>query len=328
VTPGRAKQLASVALRLCKVKISLLAASSGAAGFILSAPRLTARLFLPVAGILILACGACALNQVQEGDLDARMMRTMNRPILRREIRPRAALGMALVVLGLGFALLAARGPAAAFLGALAVVWYNGVYTALKRISPFAAVPGALTGAVPPAIGWLSAGGSLNDTRLAMLCLLLFIWQVPHFWLVLLRRGPEYERARLPVLTRLLSGHQIRRIIALWVLGAAAGALVISLSALAGCNAARAVILVLAAWLSYEAVRFRLKPGRSEAKLFKMLNVFLAASLLTLCLGRLASLERHPPFPARTAVAHPVSRAADSWSHRRIVSSGRSSGRQ
>lgn len=288
---GNLRREAGLLLRLCKIRVSLLASAACLAGFILGAPRLTSRVFMPVGGFVLLACGAGALNQYQEREIDARMERTMRRPIPRREISPRAALGAALALVGVGLVVLASADLFAAVLGALAVVWYNGLYTALKKRSPFAAVPGALTGAIPPAIGWVSGGGSLLDPRLGMLCVLLFMWQVPHFWLVLTERGPEYERARLPSLGDVFSPTQFKRIIAVWVVATAACLLVMSLAGPPGNIPQRAALLGLASWLSYEAVRFSRRPPGSRSRLFRTLNIFLGCVLVVLCAARLTGLR-------------------------------------
>ena len=91
--------------------------------------------------------------------------------------------------------------PLAALLGLITVVWYNGIYTPLKRVTAFAAIPGGVVGAIPPVIGWVSGGGDPTDARIIVVAFFFFVWQVPHFWLLLMRIGGDYERAGLPSLT-------------------------------------------------------------------------------------------------------------------------------
>jgi protoheme IX farnesyltransferase len=88
-------------------------------------------------------------------------------------------------------------------LGALAVLWYNGIYTYLKRRSSLASVVGSVIGAIPPAIGWVCAGGVLDGPILA-LSFFLLMWQVPHFLLLALRLDADYAQANLPTFVRAL----------------------------------------------------------------------------------------------------------------------------
>ena len=134
------------------------------------------------------------------------MPRTCNRPLPTRRIRPLNALCFSLALLFSGlFTLLLTGVLSAPLLGLLAVAWYNGVYTFLKRKSAFAVVPGALIGAIPPAIGWITGGGAGLDPKLLMFCLFFFIWQVPHSWLHIMKYGQEYEEAGLPALTSIFN---------------------------------------------------------------------------------------------------------------------------
>ena len=204
--------------QLTKLPISLVATLTAVTGFLACRRALNGCLLLTFLGTLLLAMAASALNEVQERNLDARMERTRLRPIPRGAVSPRAG---ALIALGLGllgFLLLRSAGGGwrPALLGLLALGWYNGLYTPMKRFSSFAVVPGSLIGALPPAMGWTAAGGSLAAPSILALCLLFFLWQVPHFWLLSLLHREGYEKAGFPTLARYFDETQILRLIFTW----------------------------------------------------------------------------------------------------------------
>jgi len=203
---------------LCKIKISFFAALSAGAGFFLASSGSVSGMLILTMGVFILACGSSALNQYQERETDGLMARTKKRPIPSGRIAPLRALcfSLALIIAGILSLLLMGAIPAL-LLGAFTVVWYNGVYTFLKRKTAFAVIPGALVGAIPPAIGWFAGGGALWDPKLAVTCFVFFMWQVPHFWVLLFNYGREYEEAGLPSLSDLFSRTQLQRITSQWI---------------------------------------------------------------------------------------------------------------
>lgn len=216
---------------LCRVKVSLFAALSAGAGYLLVRGDGGGHLAGLVTSVFVLACGASALNQYSERTTDALMSRTRSRPIPSGRIEPfRALLFSAILLLGGCMALLAEGNAYALALGVFTVVWYNGVYTWLKKITAFAVFPGGLVGAVPPAIGWVAAGGRLSDPALLFLCFFFFMWQVPHFWLFLLDHGEEYEGAGLPSLTSIFDEEQIVRMSFVWISAVAVSCMLMSAS--------------------------------------------------------------------------------------------------
>jgi protoheme IX farnesyltransferase len=99
-----------------------------------------------------------------------------------------------------GLALLAATGGLLpTLLGLAASAWYLAVYTPLKRKTTLALPIGALCGAFPPLIGWCLAGGVPNDYRIITLAGVLFLWQIPHFWLLQERHRADYRQAGVPL---------------------------------------------------------------------------------------------------------------------------------
>jgi len=272
-------------LRLAKPGIAALSTLSAAAAFSLAAPHLSGGFFPTLAGLFLLACGCGALNQYQERAIDARMPRTCRRPLPAGEIRPRDALMFALSLLPPGLLLLQrGGGTAATLLGLTAIVWYNGVYTGLKRRTALALFPGALVGALPPAIGWVGAGGSLADPRLLSLCGLLFLWQLPHFGLLLLAHGDEYARGGLPVLSELLPRPQLARIVHLWLLGAAAAGLLLPLPAASGW-VPRAILATASLALAASGRGILAGSGAAAGRVFHATNAYMVLILVVVLAG-------------------------------------------
>jgi protoheme IX farnesyltransferase len=205
-------------VELCKVRITSGVALTVIAGYLLVKGASDTGLIMPVTGIFILACGSSAINQYQERDRDARMNRTKGRPIPSGRISPRNGLlaGLLLSIAG-ALILFTGSGLGAVLLGLLALFWYNGIYTPLKHRTAFAVVPGAVIGAIPPLIGWVAAGGEISDPRALIMAFFFFIWQVPHFWLLMVKYGKEYSAAGLPSITTIYSIRQIKKITFIWI---------------------------------------------------------------------------------------------------------------
>ena len=282
-------------LGLCKLRVSLFAALSAAAGFVLIAGQLESQLAIVFAGVFFLACGVSGLNQYQERATDALMSRTKNRPIPSGRIKPQNALPFSLALAVGGLVILyIACGSMAAMLGLLATIWYNGVYTSLKSKSAFAAIPGALTGALPPAIGWVAAGGHLLDQRLLAISLFFVIWQVPHFWLFLMSHWNEYQEASLPSLTQIFSRAQITRIVFHWIAATAVCGPALCLFGLAQSSLIQYSLIAASAWLIWQGVGF-VQNSKAARPVFVRLNAYMIIVVALLVSDRLHILSDHLP---------------------------------
>ena len=159
---------------------------------------------LAFTSILCIAVGAGAsgaLNMAYEGDIDALMSRTANRPIPRGRItQPEAAaFGTTLAffsVMTLGILVNWVAGALLAF----TIFFYVVIYTMLlKRWTAQNIVIGGAAGALPPVVAWAAATGSLSMEPI-LLFLIIFFWTPPHFWALALFRNDDYTRAGVPML--------------------------------------------------------------------------------------------------------------------------------
>jgi protoheme IX farnesyltransferase len=178
--------------------------------------------------------------------------------------------------------LVGSNAPAAA-LGLLAVVWYNGIYTYLKRVTTFAAIPGAVIGGIPPAVGWAAAGGAVLDPRILAVSVFFFVWQVPHFWLLLLKYGKDYEEAGLPSLTAVWTTGQLSRVTFVWIAATAVACLLIPLFGTVRSALVSVGLVASAMWLVWNAKGLlrEVERGRSFTTAFREINVY---ALLVICL--------------------------------------------
>jgi protoheme IX farnesyltransferase len=266
-------------LELTKLRISAASTFTAATGYLAFRHRMDWGLLSALAGTMLLAMASSAFNEVQEHDLDALMERTRARPIPRGALSLAGASLFASLLAVSGFSiLLGVHGWTPALLGLLAVLWYNGLYTPLKRLSAFAVVPGSLIGALPPAIGWTAAGGQLSDPALLALGFVLFIWQVPHFWLLALMHREGYERAGFPTLSRRFQESQILRLVFTWTCAAiAACALLPAFRAVSGLPAL-ALLAAGCLWLLLRSTGLL----RTSIPLLRVRKAFLDINLFAL----------------------------------------------
>ncbi|BEH08578.1 MULTISPECIES: protoheme IX farnesyltransferase [Geobacter] len=264
-------------LVLFRPRLALLNGIAAVAGHALVPDAAHATLWVALAGVAILAAGGSALNQVLERDLDRLMERTRQRPLPRGDLSPAMATALGCACIGAGLLVLAAGGPVPPLLGAVALAWYLAVYTPLKRRTSLALAIGAVSGALPPVIGWTLAGGAPGDYRIILLAGIFFLWQVPHFWLFQRRHADDYRRAGIPLFTpgagRLGPSFHVR----LWLGALAASVLLLPAFGLMGPR--------MAPWIA--AVPLLLIPvcrPRSEATLFSCLNAFPPLMALALLL--------------------------------------------
>ncbi len=278
---------------LTKFTISAFSALSAGAGFAAARHALGGGVplaaLLPLgAGTLLLAMGASAFNEVLERDLDARMRRTRDRPVARGALGPWAACAIATALCGAGAAVLGrGLGPLPQMLGLAALGWYVLVYTPLKRRSPYAVVPGALIGALPPAMGWTAAGGGPVEAPILAIGLVFFLWQVPHFWMLALLHGQDYAAAGLPTPLVRLEARVVRRLAFAWACGTAIACLLLPATGVVARPLGLAILGAGAClWVLRTAPLLGAFPGpRTVRRAFGDSNLFILEVMAALALG-------------------------------------------
>ncbi len=159
---------------------------------------------LAVTSLLCIAVGAGAsgaLNMALEGDIDALMSRTANRPIPRGRVTRQEAMAFGVTlaffaVMTLGILVNWYAGALLAF----TIFFYVVIYTLwLKRWTAQNIVIGGAAGSLPPVVAWVAATGSISVEPL-LLFLIIFFWTPPHFWALALFRSDDYARAGVPML--------------------------------------------------------------------------------------------------------------------------------
>lgn len=158
---------------------------------------------------LLLACatgtalasgGANALNMWYESDLDARMERTKVRPIPSSRLSSGFVLVFGLTLCALGSAVLGVfLGALSAMVAIVTAASYVVIYTPLKTRTITNTLVGAVPGALPVLIGSSAVSGmegfaALLDPIGLMLFVLMFVWQLPHFFAIAWMCRKDYEK--------------------------------------------------------------------------------------------------------------------------------------
>ena len=186
---------------LTKPRLSAMVLVTTAGGYLLAPGNASPwRLMLAVFATGLVVAAAQTLNCWMERDVDARMVRTRNRPLPAGRISPNIALAMGIGLAFLAVPFLASEVNFLTAMLALIALWsYVAVYTPLKRVSSVATIVGALPGALPPLIGWTAATGRIALPGVVLFGI-LFLWQIPHFLALSIVLKDDYARAGLFVL--------------------------------------------------------------------------------------------------------------------------------
>jgi len=278
-------------LVLIKYRLSLTVALSATVGYFLYQSKPDITLLLVFLGVYLMAAGSAALNQYQERTWDSRMSRTLNRPLPAGTMFPRTALLISVIAVISGGVLLLLTGIIPLFLGLSNLLFYNLLYTKLKRVSIFALLPGGLVGAIPPIIGWTAAGGSLIHPNILFLATLIFLWQIPHFWLLLFKYGQEYEDAGFVPITKFLDEKQIRRLVFFWIVLSSLFIISFPLFQIE-LHLIFALILIflnISAIFLFYYLLFRIKKNSKTRIAFIITNIFLSLILLIFILNSIIS---------------------------------------
>lgn len=276
-------------VELSKIRITVAVALTTVTGYVMGSGSFEWKTLWVSLGLFIMACGSAIMNQYQEYDLDRNMKRTQSRPIPSGIIKPWEALTYAITFIVLGSLLLYFTSDMGTLaMGLLAVVWYNFIYTPLKRKTAYAFIPGAVIGAIPPLAAWVASGRSLMETEAFFMGFFFFIWQIPHFWLIFLKYRNEYANAGFPALKRELDEPSVKMITFVWILATAISAIMLPVFGAITSIIAAIGILASTAWLIYSFSSL-LKPKKEAFvpfSYFMKINVYVLSMIVLMTIDR------------------------------------------
>lgn len=240
------------------------------------------RTLFTLVGTVLVAAAAAVLNEWLERDLDAKMIRTAQRPLPAGRISPDEALlgGALMATAGLGILYLGVHAPAA-FLAASTLALYLFVYTPMKKWTVLNTLVGAVPGAIPPLLGFVAGRGRIGAEGWSLFSI-LFLWQIPHFLAIAWRYRSDYRRAGFRMLPcaddqgRITGLVSVLYCLALWVaamwpfwLGAAGSVYLVG-----------AILLSLS--FAWAAGKFAIRPTQETARSLFLFSVAYLPILLIL----------------------------------------------
>ncbi|RUO23388.1 protoheme IX farnesyltransferase [Aliidiomarina iranensis] len=190
-------------LELTKPRVVALLLLTALVGMALATPTwVAAEILIPaMLGIGLMASSAAAINHLVDRHIDAKMARTLRRPLPTGALSPRKVLMFAMFIGTLGYVILDLFvNRITAVLTLASLVGYAVIYTMyLKRATPQNIVIGGLAGAAPPLLGWTAVTGEIHAYPL-LLVMIVFTWTPPHFWALAVHRAKDYAKAEVPML--------------------------------------------------------------------------------------------------------------------------------
>jgi len=277
-------------VELTKPGIVRMVLITGGAGFFMGSNAFLrfAPLLWTLLGMGLAAAGACALNEVVEWRQDARMRRTAGRPLPDGRLGVGQALAYSLLLSVAGVAVLAWRvNLLSSVLVALTIITYLAAYTPLKRVHWTSTLAGAVPGALPILAGWTAADAPL-DVRGVALFLIMFAWQMPHFFALAWMYRDDYRRGGFHMISeRDTNGHRTARQIVVWSLALVAISTLPSVTGMSGVFYAGTALLLGAGFQLLALALLRAPSDARALRVFLASVTYLPVLLLAMVLERL-----------------------------------------
>ena len=199
-------------IELTKPGISALVLLTTAVGLLLAPVKMTFLTSLSLLlGTWLLVGAANTFNCILEKDVDAKMPRTMNRPLPTGRMTLLEATLIGSILLLVAVVILLFTTPRIVpLLGGISFLIYVFLYTPLKRWSMSSLFVGAIPGAIPPVMGWTGNTGIISYPAWSLFAI-MFLWQLPHFMAISLNRASEYRQTNLKVYS-LICGERVTKI--------------------------------------------------------------------------------------------------------------------
>jgi protoheme IX farnesyltransferase len=282
-------RLAFAYFRLMKPRLMWLLCLVAAAGMALAAgPALSVRTVVLTLGGGVLAIGASGtFNHVFERDVDRKMSRTSDRPVVQDLIPVRNAVAFGLGLTVLAILVFLQVNALAAILGATAIAYYAVIYTlVLKPNTALNTLIGGVAGALPALIGSAAVTGRVGVAGIA-LATVIFLWTPAHFYNLALAYKEDYARGGFPMLPVVKGEAVTRKRIVVYL-----GATLISTAVLGWATPLGLVFAAVAVGLGavflWAVIRLNRERDRSAAfRAFHASNAYLGAVLLAVVVDSL-----------------------------------------
>jgi len=153
-----------------------------------------------IVGVTTIIGSACVFNNYIDREMDKKMARTKNRPLPRGAISSKHALVFA-TILGVTaiVTLFFLTNLLTTVIALFGFIVYVVFYTRSKYRSVHGTFIGSFAGALPPMIGYVAVSNRIDGAALIFF-MMIFLWQMPHFFAITLYRIKEYGSAAIPVM--------------------------------------------------------------------------------------------------------------------------------
>ena len=187
--------ISAIFFSLTKARLALSVVFSSVAGYILAVDQIIVQelIFLILGGYCIVGASN-SFNQIIEKDKDKLMDRTKSRPLPTKQITTQIAFWISVVLTLIGLFMLYMINYKTVFFAGLSVFLYTCIYTPLKPVTPLSVFIGAIPGAIPFMLGWVS-GTNKFGIEPGTLFMIQFFWQFPHFWSLGWMLDDDYKKA-------------------------------------------------------------------------------------------------------------------------------------